>query len=109
MHRAWKKAGDVTDVPRFSPSNTDLGNSTSSRFRYDGSYARLKNVNLGYQVPKALLSRISVSNLRVYVSGENLLTWARHKGVDPEMSVGGASDNDVPNVKTFTVGLNLGF
>lgn len=109
MHRAWKKAGDVTDVPRFVPGNGDQGNNTSSRFLYDGSYARIKNINLGYQVPKSLLSRINVANLRVYVSGENLFTWAKHKGVDPEMSIGGSADNDVPNVKTFTVGLNLGF
>lgn len=109
MHRAWKKAGDVTDVPRFVPGNSDQGNSVSSRFLHDGSYARVKNINLGYQVPKSLLNKVNVANLRVYVSGENLFTWAKYKGVDPEMSVGGSADNDVPNVKTFTVGLNLGF
>ncbi|WP_346315915.1 TonB-dependent receptor [Chitinophaga sp. YIM B06452] len=109
MHKAWKKAGDVTDIPRFSPSNTDLGNSVSSRFLYDGTYARVKNINLGYQVPKSLLGRVGVANLRAYVSAENLFTWAKHKGVDPEMAIGGSADNDVPNVKTFTVGLNLGF
>lgn len=107
--KAWKKAGDVTDVPRFVPRNTDLGNSTSSRFLFDGTYARLKNVTLGYRLSKSLINRTPLQSVRLYVSAENIATWAKHKGVDPEMSIAGTADNDVPNVKTYSVGLNVGF
>jgi TonB-linked SusC/RagA family outer membrane protein len=107
-YKAWTKPGDVTDVPRFVDKNTDLGNNTSSRFLFDGSYIRLKNVTLGYRLSKATLERLHLVNARVYISAENLATWAKHKGVDPEMSISGTADNDVPSVKTFSVGLNIG-
>jgi hypothetical protein len=106
---AWKKAGDITNTPRFKDKNTDLGSSTSSRFLFDGTYARLKNITLGYKLSKSLINRTPLASVRIYASAENLATWAKHKGVDPEMSIGGTADNDVPNVKTFSVGLNIGF
>ncbi|WP_212005328.1 TonB-dependent receptor [Chitinophaga sp. HK235] len=106
--RAWQKPGDVTDVPRFVENNTDLGSNTSSRFLFDGSYIRLKTVNLGYSLPKSLLGKAHIQRARIYVAGENLLTWAKHKGMDPEVEVDGFYGNDIPNVKTFTVGVNIG-
>ncbi len=108
-YNAWQKPGDVTDVPRFTDRNTDLGNNTSTRFLYDGSYVRLKNVSLGYKVPKSLLGRARLANARIYVSAENLFTWAKHKGMDPEVAIDGTANNEIPILKTFTVGLNFGF
>ncbi len=105
---AWKKPGDVTDVPRFMPNNTDLGASASTRFLFDGSYLRLKNVSLGYNVSPTLLSRFRISNARLFISGENLATWAKHKGMDPEVSIGGTANNEIPIIKTISVGLNIG-
>ncbi|ANE53567.1 hypothetical protein SY85_17580 [Flavisolibacter tropicus] len=105
---AWKKAGDVTDVPRFVDRNTDLGNNASTRFLFDGSYARLKNLNIGYTLPKSVLDRAKISNARFYIQAENYFTWAKHKGMDPEVGIDGTNNNDIPNIKTLTVGLNLG-
>lgn len=107
-NKAWVKPGDATDVPRFVENNTDLGSRLSSRFLFDGSYIRLKTVTLGYRVPKSILNKAHIQNARVYVAGENLLTWAKHKGMDPEVDIEGFYGNDIPNVRTFSVGINIG-
>lgn len=109
MVNAWQNPGDVADVPRFVPRNTDQSNSTSSRFLYDGSYVRLKNVTLGYNLDRSLTQRIGVNNVRIFATAENAFTFAKHKGMDPEVEITGLNDNDVPNIKTFSVGLNFGF
>ncbi|MNK34491.1 TonB-dependent Receptor Plug Domain protein [compost metagenome] len=108
-YNSWQKPGDITDVPRFVINNTDLGNSQSSRFLYDGSFMRVKNITLGYSLKKNWLETIHLSNVRVYLMAENPFTWAKHKGMDPESALTGLTDNDIPNVKTFTLGLNVGF
>lgn len=108
-YRQWQKPGDVTDVPRFVINNTDLGNSQSSRFLYDGSFMRVKNITLGYALKKNWLESIHLTNVRLYLMAENPFTLAKHKGMDPESALTGITDNDIPNVKTFTLGLNVGF
>jgi hypothetical protein len=80
--RRWKKDGDVTDVPRPTPSGPNV--QISSRFVEDGSYTRLKNITLGYTLPSRLFGD-KVSKFRVYVSGQNLLTVTKYKGLDPEV------------------------
>lgn len=109
VYRAWQKPGDVTDIPRFQDRNTFLFHNTSTRFLYDGTYARLKNVALGYRLPKSVLDKISVASVRIYVSAENMATWAKHKGMDPEVAISGLPNNEIPIIKTFTIGLNVGF
>lgn len=106
---SWKKPGDITDVPRFVSKNTDLGNNTSTRFLFDGSYLRLKSVTIGYSFSRDLLSKIHLANARFYISGENMVTWAKHKGMDPEVSISGTADNEIPIVKTISMGLKIGF
>lgn len=105
---AWQKPGDVTNVPRFVPRNTDLGNSASTRFLFDGTYARVKNINIGYSLPSNVIKRLKISNARIYLAAENILTLAKHKGMDPEVEITGIPNNDVPNIKTISFGLNLG-
>jgi TonB-linked SusC/RagA family outer membrane protein len=80
--RRWKKDGDVTDVPRPTPSGPNV--QISSRFVEDGSYTRLKNITLGYTLPSRLFGD-KVSKFRVYVSGQNLLTITKYSGLDPEV------------------------
>lgn len=107
--QAWKNPGDITSIPRFSVNNTDLGNEQSSRFLYDGSYLRVKNIAMGYTLDKKLLQPLKLSNVRLYLMTENVLTFAKHKGMDPESAITGLSDNEIPNIKTFSIGLNVGF
>jgi len=102
-----------TDNPAWSNTSHNFNN--SSRYVYDASYAKLKNVLISYRVPAAWLKRISVNNLEVYVSGQNLLTITHYKGYDPEIDNAGNAITQgqefgvIPNPKTFTVGVRLGF
>ena len=107
--KSWKKPGDITDVPRFVSKNTDLGHNTSTRFLFDGSYLRLKSITLGYTLSRDLVNKIHLANARFYISGENLATFAKHKGMDPEVSISGNADNEIPIIKTVSFGLKIGF
>ncbi|GEP93467.1 SusC/RagA family TonB-linked outer membrane protein [Chitinophaga terrae (ex Kim and Jung 2007)] len=110
----WQKKGDITDVPRVA-YYTGEAHAPSSRWLYDGSYIRLKNVTLGYSIPKSVLSHIKLNGLRVYVAGYNL--WTKTKYIsDPEVNTytqgnigGGVDFYTVPQAKTITVGLNVKF
>jgi len=110
VYDSWQKPGDITDVPRFRPTgNTDLSNNTSTRFLFNGSYMRVKNITLGYTFSKNLLNSARLSNARIFISAENPFTLAAHKGLDPEVDIAGLSNNDIPNIKTFSAGVSVGF
>lgn len=107
---AWSATNTTSDIPRFLPtSNTDLSNSSSSRFLFSGTYMRVKNITVGYTLKKDWASKAKLSNVRLFLMAENPFTLARHKGFDPEASIAGLSDNDIPNIKTFSAGLTVGF
>ncbi len=118
----WTTPGQITDVPRAIYG--DFTNSlTSSRFIEDGSFVRLKSLSLGYNFPEALISKLKLSRLYLYVSSENLLTFTKYSGFDPEVSVyslGGFSDTEkniapgvdygtYPQSREFLIGLNITF
>ncbi|MDR1407621.1 MAG: TonB-dependent receptor [Tannerella sp.] len=100
------------DIPLIGREST---RHQSSRFVYDGSFIKLKNVSLSYNVPAALLHKLYVSNLEVYVSGQNLLTFTKFPGMDPETnSSTGATTQGlemgvIPNPRMYTFGLRIGF
>jgi hypothetical protein len=81
----------------------------------DGSYFRFKTVTLGYSLPAPLLKKVFVKSLRVYATGQNLLTFTDYSGFDPEVNsfaspLGFGVDNGVfPQTRTFIVGASLGF
>ena len=87
----------------------------SSRVVEDGSYLRLKTLQFGYTLPAKLLKRIKIRTLRFYVSAQNLVTWTKYAGLDPEVSAYNSAltpgfDYSVyPRARTYTVGLNLNF
>lgn len=104
----WTPENPNTDVPRLTTDN--LGwTQASTRFLYSATYARLKNVSLGYRVPKTVSNKIGISNLKVFVTGENLLTFYGHQGMDPEQTVDGATYFRYPAIRTFSAGVNLTF
>ncbi len=107
---AWSTSNPTSTTPRFLPrANTDQSNSASSRFLFDGSYLRIKNITLGYTLKREWATKAKLANVRLFLMAENPFTWAKHKGMDPEASVGGTSNNDIPNIKTFSAGLTVGF
>ena len=97
------------------PRASNVSPLISDRFFEDGSYFRLRNVQLGYNLPKNLTRLKWLRAARLYVSGQNLLTLTRYTGYDPEVSSTGGSDlrkgvdvGAYPAAKTWTVGLRLG-
>ena len=86
--RRGQKPGDQTDIPRAStlPNADGSYNNgfASSRFLEDGSFLRLRNVSLGYTLPKALTAKAGIEKLRVYVNMTNLFTITGYSGADPE-------------------------
>ena len=110
--RRWQKPGDVTDVPR---AELVAGNGTEDSTRYLKStdYIRLKNLTLGYNVPKKYNNIAGISSARVYLSGFNLLTFTDYDGYDPESrsDAGGVGQvfYSAPAAKTISIGVDLSF
>ena len=104
----WTGEGTSNKVPTLGNSENWV---CSDMYIQDGSYLRLKNITLGYTLPRNLTKKINISRLRLYVRAENLFTWTKYWGFDPEIGSGSTSlgvDYGVyPQARTFTVGLNL--
>ncbi|NOW96293.1 TonB-dependent receptor [Mucilaginibacter sp. SG564] len=113
---SWKKPGDITNVPQARLFGGN-GISPSSRYIEDGSYVRLKNIIIGYNFPKEILTKIKLQSLRIYAQATNLATWTKYKGWDPELNSDAFSGNitqgydfyAAPQAKTITFGINVGF
>lgn len=112
MMDRWHGEGTSYTVPRFTWTNNNDNYRVSDLYIRNGSYMRLKNIQLGYTLPKNLTSKAFISSLRLYVAAENLLTLTGYKGFDPEISHDTSAGIDrgiYPQARTFTVGLNLNF
>ena len=104
--RAWTPDNKFTDIPALT---SPYRSSTSDRFLYDASFVRLRSVMLGYNVPKDFFGEGTViKGMRVFVQAENLYTWTKWPGYDPE-SVTTFALSVYPNPRTFSLGVNLDF
>ena len=108
----WTGEGTSNEIPRYVVGNTS-NLVASDLYVTNGSYLRLKNIQLGYTLPQHITKRFFVESLRFFVSAENLLTFTKYHGYDPEISSGGTSlgvDYGVyPQARTWSIGFNLGF
>ena len=108
----WTGEGTSNTIPHYVQGDSKNWQS-SDLYVYDGSYLRLKNIQIGYTLPKKWTNKILISSLRFYLSAENLLTFTKYHGYDCEMSSGGTSlgiDYGVyPQARVFTIGANLKF
>jgi len=110
----WQKPGDVAEFPMmeyaYRPRNAV---SNSTRFLFDGTYARVKDLVLGYNVPQSLISRFKLGSIQVYARGTNMFTWVKDDrlktGFDPETGSDGFTGLEVAPLKSFIFGLNLNF
>ena len=108
----WRKDGDLTTIPRalYQSGYNWLG---SDRYVEDGSFLRVKYVQINYSVPTKLLKHYFLNQVILYVTINNLLTFTKYSGVDPEVgygSLGVSQDNNqTPRSKSFTVGISIGF
>jgi hypothetical protein len=89
-----------------SPFNEFQSNTT--RFAEKGDHIRLRNVTLGYELPKNLLQQWKINSLRFFAQGQNLYVWHNFQGYDPEVTFTTFSGAQYPQLKTITFGLNLG-
>lgn len=108
----WQKPGDITDVPqaRFGGSN---GTQDSSRYLDKADFVRLRNLTLGYTLPKDVLKDLGMSSLRVYFTAVNLLTFTNYEGNDPEARRDDAGIGEdfysAPPARTTAIGVNFNF
>lgn len=112
MLNRWTGEGTSNRIPRFVQGD-NVNWQSSDLYVYDGSYLRLKNIQLGYTLPAALTQKVFISSLRFYVAAENLFTFTKYHGFDPEISSGGTSlgiDYGVyPQARVWTIGASLSF
>ncbi len=111
----WQAPGDETNIPRATETDPNNNNRISSRFIEDGSYLRVKNVTLSYNIDRSLLDRVNLHSARIYVTGQNLLTFTNYSGMDPEVNYAGPDTIVMgtdffthPQVRTISLGINLG-
>ena len=109
----WTGPGTSNKYPIFIVGDSSDNWKSSDLYVYDGSYLRLKNIELGYTVPAKITQNVFINRLRLYVSAENLLTFTKYHGFDPEISSGGTSlgvDYGVyPQARVWRIGFNLEF
>ena len=111
--RRWRIPGQQTDVFRSDNPSWNVKNSTY--WVEDGSYLKVKNITLSYDITSPKLKRINITRIQPYVSLQNFITWTNYSGYDPEVSQSesatqmGIDWGTYPNVRTVVVGLNLTF
>lgn len=109
----WRNPGDITNVPApvYQGIQTGLNTQTSTRFLYDGSYIRLRDIQLNYDISKKFLSKAKLSAAKVYIRANNLFTWVKDKRLiyDPETPVDGTLNQRPPVFKTILIGLDINF
>lgn len=111
----WSPDNPSNTMHKFTASSNLQTNLFSTRVVEDGSFLRLKTVSLGYSLPNELLKKLKIRTFRIYASAQNLITWTKYSGYDPEVSVinsaltPGIDLSAYPRARTLTVGLNLSF
>lgn len=105
----WQKAGDNTDIPKYIWGGNKLFQSASTFYLNKGDFIRLRNIQLGYTLPKSIVSRAKLSNVVFYVRGTNLWTWVKDDNLpfDPEQGTASQTNLNVFIPKTITAGLNI--
>ncbi len=114
----WTKAGDNAEWPRvvFGDNISNGSGLPMSNNVEKGDFVKLRNVTLGYSLPKSLVERATLASARIYVAAFNALTFTKYSGFDPEIQTNG-NDNSAPSVdrnsaplaRTINVGLQIGF
>lgn len=104
--RRWQKPGDVTDVPRIEVGGKST---TTNRFLVDASYFSIKNITLGYTLPKAWMNKVKLNSVRIFTSVDNLALFTHLDGMDPQYNFSGQTDYAYSPNKTWSVGFDINF
>ncbi|KAA0992979.1 SusC/RagA family TonB-linked outer membrane protein [Dyadobacter aurulentus] len=118
LYESWRPDNPNAKLPILDANDAQSGE-PSTYFVENGSYLRFKNIQLGYSLPKSMLNKIGADQLRLYVQGQNLFTFTKYSGLDPEINLrnfNSGSDRQIgvdegvyPTPKAIIVGLSLGF
>lgn len=110
--RRWQQPGDITDVPQARLFGAN-GTAHSTRYLEEADFIRLRNLNFGYTLPQEAIEDMGLTQMRIYFSGINLLTFTDYEGYDPESrsDAGGTGQSfySAPAAATYSLGLNLKF
>jgi hypothetical protein len=121
MNDPWEQTGDESAVPRLDIDNSNNNLRFSDRYILDGSYFRIKNVQLGVSLPKEIAKTVGMEKARIYVAGQNLITFSDYPGFDPEVGRGidgrnspgeldiGIDRGLYPIARSYMIGLNVTF
>ena len=121
FEQRWQGEGTSTTYPRIIYDDPNINTRISSRYIENGSYLRVRNIQIGYSLPKSITAKLKMERLRVYVAGQNLFTFTKYGGLDPEAGVGQREGNPntnydlgidrgiYPQSRTIMVGLNVSF
>ena len=114
--KRWEKEGDKATHPKAMLNGNKSANSISSRYLEDGSYFRIKNLTVGYELPKNLIKKAYMTRCRVYLSADNLWTATKFSGMDPEITLttstydlAGMYSNTYPVGRTYQAGVEISF
>ncbi|MFD1631801.1 TonB-dependent receptor [Pseudopedobacter beijingensis] len=113
--RRWKKQGDVTDIPRLVLGDPMQNYAVSSLFIEDGSFIRLQNIALSYNLPTSITKKLNMASANIGINAQNLLTFGSYTGYDPEVSAGvnpfgfGVDNGAFPKSRSYNLSLNIKF
>jgi TonB-linked SusC/RagA family outer membrane protein len=104
---AWTETNTSSPFPRLDVSSSSFFTAQSSRWLIDASYLTISNVNLSYSLPKKYISKLDLSNVRIFASGENLALFAKRKGLNPTESFAGVNNTTYVPSRTVVLGLSV--
>lgn len=110
----WTPTNKNTNIPRLAAADYNNNNRLSDRYIENGTYLRLRNVQLGYKLPATLTRKLMLQSARIYVSGQNLLTFTSYSGLDPEVGQSTSLTRGIdygiyPQSRVITGGVNITF
>jgi len=113
---SWKNPGDVTNIPQARLGWDNGDQSRNSRYLSDGSYIKLRSLMLSYEIPKRIINKAKLDRMRIYIQGQNLLTFTKYEGWDPEVSTDFLNDNitsgcdfySAPQPRSIVFGITIG-
>lgn len=113
---SWTAASPNNNEPRMTAQDPNNNNRFSDRYLMDGSYLRLKNIQIGYSIPKSIIDRVKINSLRVYIAADNLFTITNYEGFDPEIGSYygnpysyGVDVGTYPQPRTYRAGVTVNF
>ena len=114
MLNRWTGEGTSNEMPRMTQTDPNRNNRVSDRFIEDGSYLRVKSLQLGYSLPKSLIDGVGLANLRIYASATNLFTFTQYSGLDPEIGTRGTLEIGIdrgfyPSPRIYNLGISATF